>query len=96
MLSKEDKKDVKGAFGKALANKVSRVTKDGMDKNKRWGNSAIKGVGANSPAMMEARKGFAKSKALQGKSEKNRVAKSFVEVNSADDVRKLHKGRKDY
>lgn len=27
-LSPEDKKDVKGAFGKAIANKVSKVTKD--------------------------------------------------------------------
>jgi len=67
-LSGEDKKDVKSAFGKALANKVAKVTRDGFDKDKRWGNSGIKGVGANSPAMMEARKGFAKSKALKGKS----------------------------
>ncbi len=28
MLSKEDKKDVKGSMGKALANKVAKVTKD--------------------------------------------------------------------
>lgn len=27
-LSSEDKKDVKGAFGKALANKVARATRD--------------------------------------------------------------------
>lgn len=27
-LTPEDKKDVKGAFGKALANKVSKVTRD--------------------------------------------------------------------
>lgn len=27
-LSNEDKKDVKGAFGKAIANKVSKVTRD--------------------------------------------------------------------
>ena len=55
-LSGEDKKDVQGAMGKALANKVAKVTKDGFDGKKRWGNSAIKGVGVNSPAMMEARK----------------------------------------
>ncbi len=28
-LTPEDKKDVKGAMGKALANKVSKVTRDG-------------------------------------------------------------------
>lgn len=32
MLSSEDKKDVKGAFGKALANKVSKATNDGIKK----------------------------------------------------------------
>lgn len=32
-LSKEDKADVKGAMGKALANKVSRATKDRFAKN---------------------------------------------------------------
>jgi len=57
-LNKEDKADVKNAMGKALANKVAKVTRDGMDKNKRWGNSAIKGMGVNSPAMMAARKAF--------------------------------------
>jgi hypothetical protein len=31
---------------------------DGFDSRKRMGNSGIRGVGANSPAMMEARKGF--------------------------------------
>lgn len=29
-LSNEDKKDVKGAFGKAIANKVSKVTRDSI------------------------------------------------------------------
>lgn len=106
-LNSEDKKDVSKAMGKAMANKVakvtrdsslrkkqiaesqivpkdvrmkflhgdrtgepgakSKVTRDGVDKDKRWGNSGIKGVGANSPAMMEARKGFAKSKAIKEK-----------------------------
>lgn len=28
MLSKEDKKDVKGAMGKAMANKIAKVTRD--------------------------------------------------------------------
>lgn len=27
-ISKEDKKDVKGAFGKAIANKIEKVTRD--------------------------------------------------------------------
>lgn len=66
-LSNEDKKDVAGAFGKKAASAVSKATRDGFDGNKRWGNSGIKGVGVNSPAMMEARKGFAKSKALKSK-----------------------------
>jgi len=43
------------------------ANKDGFDSNKRWGNSAQKGHGANSPAMMEARKSFAKKKELAGK-----------------------------
>lgn len=38
------------------------ANKDGFDSHKRMGNSAIKGVGANSPAMMEARKGFQEKK----------------------------------
>ena len=35
-----------------------------MDKQKRWGNSAMKGHGVNSPAMMESRK-TSHSKALE-------------------------------
>lgn len=38
--------------------KGSSVSEDGFDSQKRWGNSAIRGVGVNSPAMMEARAGF--------------------------------------
>ena len=38
---------------KELAKKIS---KEGFDSNKHWGNSAMKGHGVNSPAMMEARK----------------------------------------
>lgn len=34
-LNKEDKKDVSNAYGKALANKVSKVTKDGSTKLSR-------------------------------------------------------------
>ncbi len=87
-LTPEDKADVSGAMGKALANKVSKVTRDGVDKDKRWGNSGIKGVGANSPAMMEARKGFAKSKALQGKTKDSfisRLEAHKAEARSFDD-----------
>lgn len=73
-LSNEDKKDVSKAFGKKAAGEVSRATHDGFDGNKRWGNSAQKGHGVNSPAMMEARKGFeAKTKALHAKSGKKDV-----------------------
>lgn len=36
--------------------------KTGLDSDKRWGNSGMKGHGANSPAMMEARAKFNKEK----------------------------------
>lgn len=32
------------------------VNKEGFDNKKRWGNSAQKGHGVNSPAMMDSRK----------------------------------------
>lgn len=35
-----------------------RNEKEGFDSHKRWGNSAMKGHGVNSPAMMEARRGI--------------------------------------
>lgn len=35
-LSPEDKKDVRGALGKAMANKVSRATRDGLRKRGLW------------------------------------------------------------
>lgn len=45
-LSKEDKKDVKSKFGKALANKVARAT---MDKEARQrGKSAMEGTALSS------------------------------------------------
>lgn len=37
-LSKEDKADVKGAMGRALANKVSKVTRD--EPLNAWGQDA--------------------------------------------------------
>lgn len=59
-----DKKDMrsdamkhKSSISKVLSKKIN---KDGFDSNKSWGNSSQKGHGVNSPAMMEARKRFAK------------------------------------
>lgn len=45
-LSREDKADVKGAMGKALANKVSKVTHDKPEVLNAWGQDAktAKGV----------------------------------------------------
>lgn len=42
---------------KQLGNEKNKAldNKNGLDKEKRWGNAGIKGVGVNSPAMMEAR-----------------------------------------
>lgn len=34
---------------------IHSKSKDGFDGKKRWGNSAMKGHGVNSPATMEAR-----------------------------------------
>ena len=58
--SKKAAAEVKEYFAKR------KEEKTGFDSRKRWGNSAIKGHGVNSPAMMEARKSFAKTKALKG------------------------------
>ena len=46
------------AHEKALGNVLKGKNiegKKGFDGKKRWGNSALKGHGVNSPAMMEAR-----------------------------------------
>lgn len=64
---------------------------DGFDGKKRWGNSGIKGVGVNSPAMMEARKGFsARHSALKKKT----MAKVKVNAKDSDIGYKItdHKG----
>jgi hypothetical protein len=45
---------------KNAKNKAIKKKHDGFDSHKRWGNSATKGYGVNSPAMMEARKNFKK------------------------------------
>ena len=37
---------------------------EGFDSQKRWGNSAMKGYGVNSPTMMTERKRFATKKSL--------------------------------
>lgn len=42
--------------------KKELAKKGGFDKHKRFGNSAMKGHGVNSPAMMEARAKFLKEK----------------------------------
>lgn len=41
MLNREDKADVKGAMGKAIANKIQKVTKDkyGLAKHKKMFDS---------------------------------------------------------
>lgn len=40
----------------AKSEALKKAKGSGFDSHKRWGNSAIKGHGVNSPAMMEARK----------------------------------------
>lgn len=40
-LSNEDHKDIKGALGKAMANKISKVTND----RKSWGRQYLKSTG---------------------------------------------------
>ncbi len=42
-LSKEDHKDVKGALGKAVANKISKVTRDTSLSGKKWNAHDPKG-----------------------------------------------------
>ncbi len=44
-LSKEDHKDVKGALGKAVANKISKVTRDSTGG--MYGDRAMKRFTAN-------------------------------------------------
>lgn len=58
--------------------------KEGLDSKKRWGNSAMKGHGVNSPAMMEARKGFEKKKKeLTKKSNDKKVKDIFGNLPDA-------------
>lgn len=56
--------------------------KDGFDSKKRWGNSATRGYGVNSPAMMDARKGFAKSSALKKKTGGSSTYKNYSKRSS--------------
>lgn len=60
---------------KAHEDPNKEMENDGFDNKKRWGNSAIRGVGTNSPAMMEARKGFADKKVKLGKDNPNVLKK---------------------
>ena len=46
-------KTLKGQEARGAAK--TKALKGGFDSKKRWGNSAMKGHGVNSPAMMEAR-----------------------------------------
>lgn len=54
-LSSEDKKDVKGALGKAMANKISKVTRDSNKKKKSAYLSDPSGVGHGSSKENESR-----------------------------------------
>ena len=67
-LSREDKADVKGAMGKALANKVSRVTKDRFSEKQ----NPLKGVkvASGKPFKMEA---LMKAKRTGSKDEDGRL-----------------------
>lgn len=49
-------------YKRNLSSREIQSAKKGFDSQKRWGNSAVKGYGVNSPAMMEAR-----SKAIHAK-----------------------------
>lgn len=70
-LSNEDKKDVQGAMGKALANKVSKVTRDKVT----YSGSANKkgGVDYKVGGKVYNASFSPKSKALQGKKTAARV-----------------------
>ncbi len=82
MISKEDKNDVKRIFGKKTANAVANATKDkGFDGKKRWGNSAVKGYGVNSPAMMDARNKAIHAKAgAKKESKKDYTKRHFADI----------------
>lgn len=60
LMIRMDKKREKNRLSNEAKAKAlkSRTKDDGFDGHKRWGNSAVKGHGVNSPAMMEARKKF--------------------------------------
>lgn len=93
-LSSEDKADVKGAMGKAIANKVSKVTRDG---NKRPAGYWSKGVQSYDTGKMNdgsypefsSKKPSAKSKALS----KKVGLKSLGESMGFDKTSKVLQGR---
>lgn len=47
-LSSEDHKDVKGALGKAMANKISKVTRDGSSRTVSGGAKSLYGTDSKS------------------------------------------------
>lgn len=59
-LTPEDKKDVKTHLGKALANKVSKVTRDGSAKSKaiEGRSPEFREFNRTSPELKAARKGY--------------------------------------
>ena len=89
-LSSEDKKDVKGAMGKAMANKVAKVTKDNsftrsMEANKKAhaaigdkdGQAHVRGKAENAAF-------HAKSKALSKKTGLASGATGTVDYKAAE------------
>ncbi len=55
-----EKKEYESKAKEKKETMAKKMKTDGFDRNKRMGNSALKGYGVNSLAMMEARKNFLK------------------------------------
>ncbi|MBL0320504.1 MAG: hypothetical protein IPP74_14610 [Alphaproteobacteria bacterium] len=84
-LTPEDKKDVKGAMGKAIANKVSRVTKDkptAASLKLGRGHVNVKEV-QGKIASVTSKYGDAKNKAIHAKMGKMSVKSHDPEKDSA-------------
>ena len=86
MLSEEDKADVKGAMGKAIANKVSKVTRDTPYGHGAKTSKSLSELGLEKSRSLSGKeKGElasyrAKSKALQGKKEHRIVTNSNADL----------------
>ena len=107
-LNKEDKGDVKKAMGAAMANKVSKVTRD--KKKPKLGGVVLgmydrdfskpfnkKEADATNKDYFK-RTGKYLSNIVEPKSAKSKALQGksgFREVKSADDVKKLHGGKTD-